>query len=243
MSSGIAHVEVGDPLYASDTNQVLFVSGTGDMAARALRKPLARPPGSHYEYSSLTSLLLSELITRQLTDSRDPAVRATAYRRFAEERLFRPAGISGAVFDFDGSGTQVGGSIIYMPLKDWGRFGQLLLTGKGVDGSTVIALDWLAFLRTPSETDPGYGGHVWLNRPRSAENARYPALFPGKGSASAFAAVGHLGQYVIVSPENGLVLVRLGKTQDEALQPVRDALGEAMGVLGRSSEVDPPLTG
>jgi CubicO group peptidase (beta-lactamase class C family) len=152
--------------------------------------------------------------------------------------LLRPAGISGAVFDFDGSGTQVGGSIIYMSLNDWGRFGQLLLTGRGIDGSMVIAPEWLAFLRTPSATDPGYGGHVWLNRPRSAENARYPALFPGKGSASAFAAVGHLGQYVIVSPDDGLVLVRLGKTQDDALQPVRDALGDAMSALGRM-EADP----
>jgi CubicO group peptidase (beta-lactamase class C family) len=232
MSSGLAHVEVGEPIHASDTNQILFVKGTGDMARRALAKALEAPPGSTYEYSSMTSLLLSELITRQLTNSRDPKVRAAAYKTFAEARLFRPAGITSAVLDFDGAGTQIGGSIIYMSLDDWGRFGQTLLTGKGVDGSTVIAPEWLAFLRTPSMTDAGYGGHVWLNRPRSGENARYPALFPGKGPDSLFAAVGHLGQYVIVSPDQRLVVVRLGKTQDENLQPVRDALGDAVAAFG-----------
>jgi CubicO group peptidase (beta-lactamase class C family) len=232
MSSGLEHIELGEPIHASDTNQILFVNGTGGMAGRALAKPLEAQPGARYEYSSMTSLLLSELITRQLTDSRDPKVRATAYRAFAEARLFRPAGIRGAVLDFDGAGTQIGGSIIYMSLDDWGRFGQVLLTGKGVGSNTVIAPDWLAFLKTPSGTDAGYGGHVWLNRPRSGENARYPALFPGKGPDSLFAAVGHLGQYVIVSPDQRLVVVRLGKTQDDRLQPVRDALGDAVANLG-----------
>ncbi len=234
MSSGLDHTEGLDPakgdagITGSDTTQAIFVRGTGAMAAAGLAKGMEAKPGAKYEYSSMTSLLLSELITRQLTDSKDPKVRAAAYRTFAQQRIFEPAGISDAALEFDGAGTQVGGSIIYMTLEDWGRFGSLLLAGKGVDGTQVIAPEWLAFLKTPSATDPGYGGHFWLNRPRSAENANYPALFPGKGPATAFAAVGHLGQYVIVSPDQKLVLVRLGKTNDPDLQPVRRALGEVV---------------
>ena len=41
--------------------------------------------------------------------------------------------------DFDGAGTQVGGSLIYMTLDDWGRFGELLVDGKGPSGAQVIA--------------------------------------------------------------------------------------------------------
>ena len=222
MESGISHTEVGEPIQNSDTNQALFVQATGSMAAYELAKPLEAPPGSKYEYNSLTSLLLAELITRTLTDSRDPRVRANAYKAFAEERLFKPAGVTSAVMDFDGAGTQVGGSIIYMTLDDWGRFGQLLLAGNGPDGSRVIAPDWLTFMRTPSPTNPRYGGHIWLNTGKGGGEAE---LFPGKGPPTLFSAIGHLGQYVIVSPDQGLVLVRLGKTQDDALQPVRDALG------------------
>jgi CubicO group peptidase (beta-lactamase class C family) len=224
MSSGISHTEVAEPVYASDTNQILFVGGTGAMAAAELAKGLESQPGSTYEYNSLTTLLLSELITRQLTDSKDPRTRALAYRKFADERLFKPAGITSAFMEFDGAGTQIGGSMIYMTLDDWGRFGSLLLAGKGPDGTQVIAPDWLTFMRTPSATDGGYGGHVWLNkaRPTGAE----AALFPGKGPDTLFAAIGHLGQYVIVSPDQKLVVVRLGKTNDPELNPVRAALGE-----------------
>jgi CubicO group peptidase (beta-lactamase class C family) len=174
---------------------------------------------------------LSELITRQLTGSTDPKVRAAAYNAFATERLFKPAGITNAFLEFDGAGTQIGGSIIHMTLGDWGRFGEVLMAGKGVDGSQVIAPDWLRFMRTPSVTDSGYGGHIWLNRPRSGENAKYPALFPGKGPDTLFSAVGHLGQYVIVSPDQDMVLVRLGKTNDGDLAPVRAVLGAVVATV------------
>lgn len=101
MASGLKHTEVGDPVEASDTNQVLFASGTANMAARAIGQPLEAAPGSKYEYSSLTTLILSEIITRTLTPSRDPRVRAAAYRDFAFERLYRPAGATGAFLEFD----------------------------------------------------------------------------------------------------------------------------------------------
>jgi CubicO group peptidase (beta-lactamase class C family) len=227
MSSGIDHSEGLDPregaagVLKSDTTSILFVNGTQDMAARGLAKGMEAKPGVKYEYSSMTSLLLSELITRTLTDSKDAKTRAAAYTDFANERLFKPAGITSAVFDFDGSGTQIGGSIIYMNLEDWGRFGQVMMGRAG-----VVAPDWLTFLRTPSSTDGGYGGHIWLNRPRPKGSDM--ALFPGTGPDSLYAAIGHLGQFVIVSPEQDLVIVRLGKTNDDVMNPVRLALGRAV---------------
>ena len=233
MSSGLDHTEGLDPregaagVLKSDTTSILFVSGTQAMAARGLAKGMEAKPGAKYEYSSITSLLLSELITRMLTDSKDAKVRAQAYTAFAQERLFGPAGISSAVFDFDGAGTQIGGSILYMTLEDWGRFGQVLMGKAG-----VISPEWLAFLRTPSATDGGYGGHIWLNRPRP--KGADPALFPGTGPDTLYAAIGHLGQFVIVSPDDDLVLVRLGKTNDEALDPVRVRLGRSVERLRAS---------
>lgn len=229
MASGISHVEVGDPVFASDTNQVLFVGGTDGMAAAALQKPLEAAPGAKFEYSSLTSLLLAEIITRQLTNSRDPKIRAEAYRRFAEDRLFRPAGITSAVLDFDGAGTQIGGSILYMSLDDWARFGKVLLDGKGEAKTPIIAPEWLKFMRAPSRQDNGYGGQIWLNRARPTGSEA--ALFPGHGPASLTSAIGHLGQYVIASPDQGLVLVRLGKTNDPDLGPVRAALAQIVSSI------------
>jgi CubicO group peptidase (beta-lactamase class C family) len=231
MASGLDHTEGLDPemgeqgILGSDTTQTLFVRGEQPMAATGIAKPMEAKPGEKFEYSSITSLMLSELITRQLTDSKDPKTRAATYRAFAEERLFKPAGITSAVMDFDSEGTQIGGSIIYMTLDDWGRFGKLLLDGKGADGTQALSPDWLTLLRTPSPTDGGYAAHVWLNRKLNGDGS---SLFPGKGPDNVYAAIGHLGQYVIVSPEQNLILVRLGKTDDGKLEPVKAALGDVV---------------
>lgn len=213
MSSGLRHTEVGEPIENSDTNQVLFVGGTNGMAARAIAQPLEARPGEKFEYSSLTSVILSEIIARTLTASRDPRVRAEAYRRFAGERLFRPAGIRSAVPEFDGAGTQVGGSIIHMSLPDWGRFGMLLLDGRSLEGREVVAPEWLRFMKTPASTKTGYGGQTWLNRAGAGERPMFPGAPPTVASAE-----GHLGQHVTVSPDSGrgrgVVVVRLGNTPE-----------------------------
>ncbi|MGN6269716.1 MAG: serine hydrolase domain-containing protein [Sphingomonas sp.] len=240
MRSGLDHTEIGHPIENSDTNQVLFVGGTGAMAARAIAKPLEAKPGTKFEYSSLTTIILSEIITRSLTTSHDPRVRAAAYRKFAEDRLFKPAGATSAFLEFDGSGTQIGGSLIYMTLDDWGRMGTLLIDGKAENGAQVIAPDWLAFMKAPSPLDPEYGAQVWLNRPGGLDPDG-PTLFPGRAPDNVVSMVGHLGQYVLAGtghdPQNArvthrIVLVRLGKTQDgPALAPVRRQLGTIMGGL------------
>ena len=155
MASGLKHTEVGAKIEQSDTNQVLFVGGTQDMAARAIAQPLEAAPGAKFEYSSLTTIILAEIVTRQLTDSRDPRVRARAYRNFEETRLFGPAGVTTAFPEFDGAGTQIGGSLIHMSLPDFARMGGLLTDGRAADGTPVIAPDWLAFMKAASATNPG----------------------------------------------------------------------------------------
>lgn len=204
MSSGLRHIEVGQPIENSDTNQVLFVSGTQGMAARAIARPLAFRPGTHFNYDSLTSIILAEIVTRTLTDSRDPRVRAETYRHFAQERLFGPAGVKTAFLEFDGSGTQIGGSIIHMSLDDWGRMGRLLVDGKGSGGTQVVTPEWLAFLKTPAPTNPRYGGHVWLS-PNGLVSMR-----------------GHLGQFVFAGAnrDHSVVLVRLGNTREDKLDAI-----------------------
>ena len=225
MSSGLRHIEVGEPVQNSDTNQVLFVSGTGHMAADAIARPLAHPPGTVFNYDTLTTVILAEIVTRALTPSPNPRVRAAAYRAFAKERLFGPAGIRSAKLEFDGAGTQVGGSLIYMTLGDWGRFGHVLLDGTGERGERVVAPDWLAFLKTPSLRNAQYGGQTWLNRRGEGE----PVLFPDKGLPTVAASVGHLGQYVLADqgPDGrSLVVVRLGKTADGTRPGVMDRIGD-----------------
>lgn len=235
MRSGLRHTEVGDPVEKSDTNQVLFVGGTQDMAARAIAQPLETAPGTKFAYSSLTTVILSEIVTRTLTPSRDPRVRAAAYRDFAQARLFGPAKVTSAALEFDGAGTQIGGSIIRMTLDDWGRMGMLLLDGNAADGRQVVPSDWLTFMKTPSPTNAEYGGQTWLNRAGGADGT--PSLFPAKGPADLAAMEGHLGQFVMASPSTGpgrgLVLIRLGHTDEGKMHPVVETMGDVFGALRR----------
>lgn len=236
MASGLRHTEVGNPVEASDTNQVLFVSGTGNMAARAIAQPLEAAPGAKFEYSSLTTIILAEIVTRMLTDSRVPAERAAAYRKFAHDRLFAPAGITSAALEFDGAGTQIGGSLIYMTLGDYGRLGEVLLRGQGTDGAQIVAPDWLAFMKTPSPANVEYGGQLWLNRSPGA--GAKPTLFPDQAPQTLVSCLGHLGQFVIASADQDMVLVRLGKTQDDT--PAFDLLRASVGrVAGRVPRAQP----
>ena len=234
MESGLKHIEVGNPIEESDTNQTLFVSHTQAMAAAAIAHPLETKPRSTFRYSSLTTIILAEIITRTLTDSHDPRVRAKTYTDFARARLFGPAGITSVVLEFDGAGTQIGGSILHMTLDDWGRVGGLLLDGKA-GGRQVIDPDWLAFMKTPSPANAEYGAQLWLNRPGGAEGK--PTLFPGKGPATAVAADGHLGQLVIASPDSGpgrgLVVVRLGNTPDSHNRALMETLGDVVASFDR----------
>lgn len=221
MSSGLKHTEVGEPIEASDTNQVEFVWGTNAMAAAAIAQPLEAQPGTKWKYSTLTADILAEIVTRTLTPSRDPRVRAQAYKAFAQARLFGPAGIRSAIMDFDGAGTQVGGSLIYMTLDDWGRFGEVLIGERGPGGAQVIAPAWLDTMRRPAATTGQYGAQTWLNRPATPGAA---VMYPG-APASTFSAEGHLGQHVVVVPEGRLVMVRLGNTREDRIPRVHAAIG------------------
>jgi CubicO group peptidase (beta-lactamase class C family) len=83
----------------------------------------------------------------------------------------------------------------------------------------------------PSPRNPGYGAQVWLNRAQADGKVR---LFPGKAPASLFACIGHLGQYVIVSPDQKLTVVRLGKTDGKDRDRLRQRLGDIVALFSKS---------
>src|SRR3546814_1106913 len=80
MSSGLEHLESCEPFYYSDTVRMLFLSGAKDMAAYAEARPLSAQPGSQFQYSTATSMILSNIMTRALTSSEDPQVRRDAMK-------------------------------------------------------------------------------------------------------------------------------------------------------------------
>ena len=231
MRSGLRHSEGADPRYEADAVRMLFLDGRDDMAAYAEAQPLEAEPGSKFEYSSATSVILADAAAGALTESRDPVLRRQAVGEYLRTRLFEPLGMRSAQTEFDAAGTMIGGSMIHATARDWSRLGEFLRNGGAVVGAQILPRGWTEFMTTPSPRNPGYGAHVWLNRPQPDG---HEALFPGAAPPTTFACIGHLGQYVIVSPSQRLTVVRLGKTDDEQRDALRRRLAELVGVFPES---------
>ncbi|MBB4641020.1 serine hydrolase domain-containing protein [Rhizorhapis suberifaciens] len=222
MSSGLEHVENGDPIYDSDTVRMLFLGGASDMAGYAEGKPLAAQPGSKFQYSTASSMILSDIMTRALTTSNDPEARRQAMMQFLRGRLTEPLGLTSLTPEFDAHGTLIGGSFMHATARDYASFGEFLRHNGEANGRQILSARWVTFMRASSPLDAGYGGHMWLNKPRPEGSAE--ALFPDRGSQSLFACLGHQGQYILISPEQGLTIVRLGISGEEEQVALRQQL-------------------
>jgi len=186
-------------------------------------------PGEKFEYSTATSMILSDIITRTLTRSADPQVRRDVTLRFIRGRLLEPLGMDGTYPEFDPSGTFLGGSFIHATARDYGKFGEFLRHKGARRGAQHLPVSWVRFMTTSSDNDPAYGGHLWLNKKRP--EGRNQVLFPDNGPDTIFAALGHLGQEIVVSPDQQLTVVRLGKTQDDVLAPMSAQIGRIMALF------------
>lgn len=228
MRSGLQHVETGHPAYDADTVRMLFLQGRDDMAKYAEAQPLEARPGSTFKYSTATAVILDDIAARVLTgDNPDPNVRRKAVDDYLNARLFTPLGMTSMVGEYDAAGTLVGGSMIYGTARDWARFGEFLRHDGAVNGVQVVPKSWIEFMETPSPRAPDYGGQLWLNRPSGTDRH---VLFAEQGPRDLVSLVGHLGQYVLVSPSRHLVVVRLGKTDDAGRDPVVAALGKVVAL-------------
>ncbi|MBD3730018.1 MAG: serine hydrolase [Sphingomonadales bacterium] len=219
MRSGLRHTEAGDPPWESSEVRMLFLDGRDDMADWAESQPLEDEPGRHFEYSSATSVILADIAARSLTASRNPETRRRVVDDYLRSRLFAPLAMDSMVPEYDASGTLIGGSLIHGNARDWARFGEFLRNKGSYRGSQLIPRKWIEFMTAPSPRSPNYGAQTWLNRPvKSGDNP----LFPERGPRDLFAAIGHMGQYVLVSPGEKLTVVRLGHSDDaqrKALMP------------------------
>ncbi|MDP4604713.1 MAG: beta-lactamase family protein, partial [Erythrobacter sp.] len=219
MRSGLRHTEAGDPPYESSEVRMLFLDGRDDMARWASEQPLEAEPGKVFEYSSNTSVILADIAARALTDSEQPEARRRAVADYLQIRLFGPLGMTSMVPEFDASGTLIGGSLMHATARDWARLGEMLRRkGRSPGGEQLVPQRWVEAMVTPSPASPHYGFQTWLNRPIPGTEPGEHPLFPDRAPTSLFSLIGHMGQYVLVSPAQRVTLVRLGHS-DSAQRP------------------------
>jgi CubicO group peptidase (beta-lactamase class C family) len=204
MESGLAFSEnYANPL--DDVVWMLFASR--DAAGYAAAKPLERPPGSAWAYSSGTSNIVSRVMREALGSDAE-------YAAFPRRALFAPLGMASAVMEPDAAGNYVASSYVFATARDWARFGQLYLDDGVAGGRRLLPEGWVAFSASPARhaPDAAFGAHFWLKVPREFANGARSneGLPPGT-----FHAVGFEGQFVSVVPQRRLVVVRLGLASGE----------------------------
>ena len=189
------------------------------MAAFAADRPLAASPGTRYNYSTGTSMVISGIIAGALGAG-------APYRAYLDQRLFGPLGMTSATATFDDAGVWVAGSFVYASARDFARFGLFYLRDGVWDGRRLLPERWVDAGRSPRSVDPDdgylYGAHWWTREdPRGT-----------------FWAAGHDGQYIDLCPALDLVLVRLGRTGSDRTSQVRawrDTVIDAFGAVDARS--------
>jgi CubicO group peptidase (beta-lactamase class C family) len=210
MIDGLDYTESAPDPSEGGNARMLFGDGRGDVARWAAARPLIHDPGTHWNYSSAGTLLVSDALTRVIApDPRDMADRRARMRGWMDAALFNRIGID-PVVEFDPQGTFYGSSLIWATARDFARFGYLYLRDGVWDGERIVPEGWVDFGRTPGpapNTDT-YGAHWWLT---AREGVGEPhSLITDNAMADVFSAQGYEGQIIVVVPSKDLVLVRLG---------------------------------
>lgn len=181
----------------SDVTKMLFLAN--DMSKIQLKKPAAFAPNTHWNYSSGTTNLLSEILRRQFATHQD-------YLDFWYASLIDKIGMHSMLIEPDMAGNFVGSSYGWATARDWAKFGLLYLHEGNWNGEQLFDKSWAKYVATPTPTSKGdYGGHFWLNA-----GGKYPDV-----PKDMYYCGGFQGQKVIIIPSKDLVIVRFGLTEDE----------------------------
>jgi CubicO group peptidase (beta-lactamase class C family) len=170
-------------------------------AQHILAEPLEFEPGTHFQYNSGASYLLSAIV-QSLTGA--------TLLDYLTPRLFEPLDIPTPGWLVSPQGINTGGWGLSLRTEDIAKFGQLYLLRGQWNGARLVPAEWIdeATRRQVSNGDPheaddwtqGYGYQFWRCR------------------HGAFRGDGMLGQFCVVMPDQDAVLVLTGDVQDMAAE-------------------------
>ncbi|MDM5277009.1 serine hydrolase [Paenibacillus silvae] len=184
---------------------------TGHWVDFVLEQSLRHKPGTHMEYNSGVSQILSAILMQHTELS------VAAY---AERYLFGPLGIHDYEWEQDPQGVHTGGFGMKLLPADLLKFGQLFLQQGRWKKEQLISSDLVQrstqpFIAVSSPNRGSYGWHWWVDQYEPAKVNKNIGGSPALDNTSAeqhrplhyYYARGFGGQYVYVVPELELVTV------------------------------------
>jgi CubicO group peptidase (beta-lactamase class C family) len=216
MTSGLGN-EDGFDTGALFVGEVLFGRGARDPAGFAEAVDVVHPPGTHWAYSTGTSMIVAAIAGRAMGEGERDRL------GFMRRELFLPLGMKTVVPEFDSAGQFMGGGFFHASAEDWARFGYLYLRDGVWEDRRILPEGWVDYSRTPAPADNNgvHGAHLWVNaEPAEGQWKMYPGA-----PASAFGAEGSEHQAVVMVPTHDLVVVRLGTLQATDYDESRQRIG------------------
>lgn len=232
MQSGVRFVEdYGVP--HSDMTRIDIASGwrpqrSGDprdtIRDVILTLPQERPHGHSFSYRSIETDVLAWVMERVAGQSLAGMLSDRIWSRIGAE--------NDAFFTVDAAGTALADGGFNATLRDYARFGQMMLDGGRVAGEQVVPASWVAASRD------GETHKFWAPYSDVAPNGAYSRQWwvhdVNRGN---FMARGVFGQLIHVDPEAQVLVVKLSTWPDylidsftrdslAAVTAIREALGE-----------------
>ncbi|MBB4613891.1 serine hydrolase domain-containing protein [Novosphingobium taihuense] len=205
MRSGVAYEERYDfanPGIAASNHINALVKNVVRFADAARTIKRAHKPGEVFAYKTIDTAVLGWLIER---------VSGGSVAAYTARKLWEPLGTEADGFYImdgqPGTGREFSGAGYNATLRDWARFGQMMLNGGIANGKRVVSEEWVKLAQAPAGAETGVlggYGYQWWTMPNSA----------------AYSAIGLQGQYVYIDPTSRTVVVKLSyfPPQEEAAE-------------------------
>jgi len=170
------------------------------------RKAVLAEPGTEMEYNDVRVNLLAYSLLQvwrkplpQVLKEKimDPIGASTTWRWYGYDNSW--TNVDGMKMQSVSGGGHSGGGI-FISTEDHARFGLLCMNWGRWKDKQLISRQWLEDATQPSKPNPSYGYMWWLNK--DGEKNRMSAL-----SESGYYGAGFGGNYIIIEPEEQLVIV------------------------------------
>lgn len=196
MSSGLNWDESYNSLF-SKTTEAYY--GT-DLENQVKRLKVVEKPGYKFQYMSCNTVLLAMIIARTT---------GKTISEYASEKLWIPLQAEHpAYWSLDhADGTEKSYCCFYSTARDFARIGKLYLDSGMVNGRQLVPREYVAESTQPHglydeyQKAVDYYGYQWWLAERLGHKIFY--------------ARGILGQYIVVIPDERLIIVRLGNKRGE----------------------------
>ncbi|MFL1010654.1 serine hydrolase domain-containing protein [Flavisericum labens] len=197
MASGLDWVEH----YTSPFSLTARANYDDDLAETILSLKVVETPGEKFEYLSGNTQLLGMIIQKAT---------GMPLAKYLSESFWKPMGASqNALWQVDDAENRLAKTFccISSNARDFARFGKLYKDHGKWNGKQILDSTFVAKSTTPRfKESPEYGYGWWLKKDKDK---------------SFFIMRGHHSQYVIVEPEDNVIIVRLGHhtSSDEGNRP------------------------